>query len=61
VSADFVAEFAAEELIDGGVVGFAGEIPEGHFDAADAAALAGVEAELFDFAEEFVDVAGVFV
>ena len=59
VAEDFVAEAAAGELVGGDAIGFAGEVDEGHFDGADAAGLPGVVAELFDFAEEAVDVAGV--
>jgi hypothetical protein len=46
-------------LADGDVVGLAGEVPQGHFDGADAARLARVVAELLDPAEQPVDVAGV--
>ena len=60
VAADLIAKFAAEHLVNGDVVGFSGQIPEGHFDGADASALARMKAKLFDFAENFVDIAGVF-
>ena len=60
VAADFVAELSAEHLIDGNVVSFARQIPQRHFDGADASALARVKSELLYFAENFVDVAGIF-
>ena len=60
VTAYFVAELSAEHLIDGNVVSFARQIPQRHFDGADASALARVKSELLYFAENFVDVAGIF-
>ena len=43
VAADLVAELAAEHLVDRHVVGFAGQIPQRHLDAADAAGLPRVQ------------------
>ena len=60
VDADFVAELAAQHLVNGHAEGLAGQIPERHLDAAHPAALAGVPAKLLDAAEELVDVAGIF-
>ena len=59
IAADLVAELAAEHLVGGHVVDLAGDIPQRHFDAADAAALPGVSAELLDLAKDFVYVAGI--
>ncbi len=54
-----VAELAAQHLIDGHAVGLAGQIPQGHLDAADAASLPTVPAELLDAAEQAVHVARI--
>src|SRR5262249_17018813 len=59
VAADAVAELAAEELVDGDAVGFAGKVHERHLDGADATCEAGVSAKRFYLAEELVDVAGI--
>ena len=59
VAADAVAELAAEKLPDRHAPGLAREVPAGDLDAADAARLAGVAAELLDAAEDLLDVAGV--
>ena len=59
IAADLVAELAAEHLVDRHAVGFARQVPERHLDAADAAGLPRVAAELFDLAEDLVDVAGI--
>ena len=59
VNQDLVAEFAAGQLISRDAVSLARQVEERHFDAADAAALPPVIAELLDLAEEPVDIAGV--
>ena len=59
INQHFVAEFAAGQLVGWHTVGFAGQVEERHFDAADAAALPPVEAKLFDRAKELVYIAGV--
>src|SRR5262249_39265867 len=59
ITADLVAALAAEHLIHWNVVGLARKVPKRHLDATNAARLARVEAELLDFAEDAVDVAGV--
>ena len=59
VDADLVAELAAQHLVNRDVVGFARQVPQRHFHSAHAAALPRVAAELFDLAENPVDVAGV--
>ena len=61
VAADLVAEFSAKHLIRRHVIDFAGDIPQRHLHAADTAALSRMSAELFDFAEDLVDIAGIFV
>ena len=59
IHADLVPEFAAQQLIQGHAVGLARQIPQGNFNAADAAALPGMAAELLDLAENFIHIAGV--
>ena len=54
-----MAKLATQHLIDRSVVGFTSQIPKRHFDAADAARLPGVPAELFDLAKNLIDVARI--
>jgi hypothetical protein len=61
VAPDAIAELAAEHLIDRHVVSLTREIPQGHLDAAHAATLARVAAELLDLPEQPVDVARILV
>ena len=56
----FASIFSAQHLVYRYAVGFAGQIPQGDLDTADAAALAGGTAELTDAAEQLFHVAGVF-
>ena len=56
VDADPVAELAAQHLVDGHAVDFAGDVPEGLFHRHHAARLPRVKAELFDLLEEVSDV-----
>ena len=42
IASDAIAELSAEHLVDGDVVGFPGEIPERHLDAAHSASLPGM-------------------
>ena len=60
VQTDAVAVLAAEQLVDGNAVRLARQVPQGHFDAGDAAALSSVVAELSDLLEQSFDVARVF-
>ena len=46
IQADAVAVLAAQHLVDGDAVRLARQVPQGHFDAGDAAALPAVVAEL---------------
>ena len=56
VDANLVAEFAAADHgVHGRVVDLACEVPEGHFNRANSAALPGMSPELFDLAEKFVE------
>src|ERR1035438_10115862 len=61
VNSDAVAELAAQHLVDGHVVHFAGDIPEGLFDGYHATGLPAMEAELFDLLEEIGDVERVLI
>ena len=60
VDAHLVPELAAEHVVHGDAIRLSRQVPEGDLDAAHAATLPAVEAELLDPAEDFVDVAGVF-
>ena len=60
VDADSVTELPAEELPYGDAPRLARDVPQRNFDSADAARLPRVSAELFDAAENFLDVAGIF-
>ena len=60
VDTHLVPELSAQHLVQGNAVGLTGQIPQGNFDTADAAALPGGAAELFDFPEDFIHIAGVF-
>ncbi len=60
VAADPIAKLTAQHLIDRRIVGFAGQVPERHFDAADAARLPRLAAKLLEFAEQAIHVARVF-
>src|SRR5262249_1772827 len=61
VDADPVAEpSAAEHGVDRDAVNFAGDVPQSHFDRADSPTLPGRTAELFDFAEELIELERVF-
>ena len=51
-----VAELAASQLIGGDAISFAGEIKEGHLNAADAAALPAVVAELLDLSRKILSI-----
>ena len=55
----FIAELTARQLISRHTVGFARQIKERHFDAANAAALPRMKAELLDLAEDLVDIARI--
>jgi len=59
IAADPVTELPAEHLVDRNVVGLARQVPQGHFNAGDAASLARVEAELLDLPEHLVHVARI--
>src|SRR5579872_274511 len=60
VAANLVAKLAAEHLVNRHSISLACQIPERHFDAADAAGLPGVTAELLDFSKDLIDVTRVF-
>lgn len=60
VHSHLVAEFAAEQLPERYAPCLACQIPEGDFDAAYAAALTRMSAELLNSSEELVNVTGVF-
>ncbi len=61
VDAHLVAHLAAQELVNRNPGGFAGNIPEGHFDGADGAA-PGLEApQAADALHDPLDVGGIFV
>ena len=47
-------------MLGNDAVGLACQIPQGNLNAGNTAALAGMEAELLDFMEQPVDVAGIF-
>ena len=59
IEPDAIAELAAEHLPARHAPGLAGQVHHGHLDAAHAAGLPRVAAELLDLAEDLVDVAGV--
>ena len=61
VDADAVAKLAAQHLVDGHVVHFAGNVPERLFDGHHAARLPPVKAELLDLLEEVRDVERVLI
>ena len=56
----FVPEFTAGQLISGHAIGFPRQVKERHFHATDPTSLAAMKAKLFNFAEDLIDVAGVF-
>src|SRR5947208_12110607 len=61
IEADLVAEFAtSQQRVDGCVVNLSGDVPQRHFDGADATALPGVPSKLFDLAENPVEFQWVF-
>ena len=60
VDANLVAVFAAQHLINRNAIRLAGQIPQRDLDAADAAALARMIAELLHAAEQLFNIAGVF-
>ncbi len=60
VHAHAVAVLTTGEGKGGYAIGFAGQVHQGHFDTGHAATLATVMAELLDFAEQTIDVAGIF-
>ena len=59
VDADPVAVFPAQHLVHRHAVRLAGQVPQGDLHPADAAALPGRAAELFDAAEQLLHIAGV--
>ena len=59
VAADVVAKLSAKHLIHGHAISLASEVPQRHLNTAHAAGLTRIAAELFDLAENIVDVAGV--
>ena len=60
VHANFIPEFAAQQLVQRHAIGFARQIPQGDLNAADAAALPGMPAELLNLAENLIYIAGIF-
>lgn len=60
VDADSVTVFSPQKLPHGDAPCLARNVPQRNFDSADAARLPRVSAELFDTAEDFLDVAGIF-
>ena len=60
VDPDPIAELPAQQLPDRNTPRLAGEVPQRNFNTADAPRLPGRPAELFDPAENLVDVAGIF-
>ena len=61
VNSDAVAKLAAQHLVDGHVVHFAGDVPEGLFDGHHAARLPPVEPELLDLLEEISNIERVLI
>ena len=59
VEAHLVAIFAAQQLVAGDAINLAHEIPQGNFNAGDAAAFTPPVAEFFEGAEDHINVAGI--
>ena len=60
VEPDIVAVFATQQLINRHVIGFPGEVPQGHLNATDAPGRPALPAKLLDLLENLLHVARIF-